>query len=362
MEPVIGHEDIRREIAVLAASDEPPHAILFAGPEGVGRKRLALEYALLLNCERQRPADSKSNAPGLFAEDPGAFAEPASLPCGTCRACRQIAAGSHPDVITLAPGDMLCRPRDGDSHAKHPDSRDIRICQVRGMIDLAARYPFEARYRAIIIDPAERMNREASNTLLKTLEEPPGHTVMLLLSAAPEMIIETVVSRCRRINVRPVARAEVEAGLIARGCESALAAQAAAEGRGRPGRAIAFAAEPELMGDRDRLLERCARIAASNTTERFSYAGDLAERFRRDRAAIAIELDVWEAFWEGELRSSGGNAAAGSGDLVALRAVARARADLLAQVLPRPALELMLLSFPSVRLAEADKEAAAAHG
>ena len=252
----------------------------------------------------------------------------------------------------MAPGDTLCRPRDGDgSHAKHPDSRDIRICQVRGMIDLASRYPFEGGYRAIILDPADRLFIAAAPALLKTLEEPPGHTFFALITAAPEALLETIVSRCRRIDVRPVARAEIEAGLIARGVAPELAAKAAEASRGRPGRAIQFAAQPDLMGDRARLLERCARIAGERTTARFHYAGELAERYRKDRTATATELDAWETFWEAQLREGApGNNGRDPriGALEALRAVTLARADLLANVMPRPAFELMLLTFPRV--------------
>jgi len=371
---LIGHGGILRELAALAASDEPPHAILFAGPEGTGRSALALEYAKLLNCQiREQGTGNRERGTGLaralgeqgaslFGDEPPlGGATDGAVPCGVCRACRLIAEGTHPDVIRLSPGDMLCRPRDGESHAQHPDSRDIRICQIRGLIDLAARYPFEAAYRAIIIEPADRMNREASNTLLKTLEEPPGHTVMLLISAAPEAIIETVQSRCRRIDVRTVPRTEIEAGLAGRGIDPAIAAQASEAARGRPGRALAFAAEPELMGDRGRLLDRCSRLAAGTMSERFSYAGEVAERFRRDRSSIAIEFDAWDAFWEGRLRSTLGDADAGRGAIRALSAITLARADVQAQVIPRAALELMLLSFPRVTLVEALEEDTAAY-
>src|SRR6185369_17106755 len=103
--------------------------------------------------------------------------------------------------------------------------------------------------------------------------------------------------------VRTVPKAVIEAGLVERGIAAELAARAAEESRGRPGRAIAFAARPDLMGDRGRLLERCARIAAARNPERFSYAGQLADGFRRDRAAVFGELDAWEAFWEERLRT-----------------------------------------------------------
>jgi DNA polymerase-3 subunit delta' len=285
-----------------------------------------------------------------------------TVPCGVCRPCRLIDDGHHPDVIRLGPGDTLCKPRDGESHTAHPDSRDIRICQVRGLIDLAARYPFEARYRAIIIDPADRLGRDASHTILKTLEEPPGHTVMILISAAPEVIIETILSRCRRIDVHPVPRPVIEEALIRTGTEPAIAQRAAQASHGRPGKALEFAAAPDLMGDRARLLERCATIAAGRTSERFTYANDLAERFRRDRAQVAVELETWDAYWEEHLRAAAASdPAAANGALIALRAIARVREDLQIQVIPRAAFELMLLSFPRVRLTITHEEPSAAH-
>lgn len=356
---LIGHDAILRELQALGTQDDPPHALLFAGPEGTGRRLLARYYAQVLNCER-RPGASP-DGPGLF--DPEPVSEPGEVPCGECRSCRLIESDGHPDVIELGPGDVLCKPRPGDSsHASHENSRDIRICQVRGMMELAARFPFEGRYRLIIIEPAERLARDASNTLLKTLEEPPGHTIIALVTPAPEALLETIVSRCRRIDVPPVAREIIEEGLKARGIDPALAAEAAQACRGRPGRAIQFAADPDLIGARGRLLERCARIAAASIAERFRYAEDLAERFRKDRAAGAMELDAWEAFWEDRLREAAperGQAAAEA--LAALKAVTQCREDLLTQVVPRVAFELMLLTFPRRTLEGQPEEVPATH-
>lgn len=351
MTMLIGHRAVAREFAALARSSEPPHAILLAGPIGIGRTALALEYARLLNCEA-------AGAAGF-----GGFGDTPALPCGACRPCRLIAEGRHPDVVVVGPGDMLCRPRPGESsHERHPGSRDIRICQVRGIIEAVSRYPLEARYRVIIVEPADRLGRDAANTLLKTLEEPPAHTVFVLVTAAPEAILETVLSRCRRIDVRPVPRDEIEAGLIARGIEPGLAGRAAAEARGRPVIAIDFAANPDEMAVRTRLLARCARIAAEpRVAGRLSYAEELSERWRRDRATVAAELDAWESYWEQRLVE----AAAEDPDqaleaVAALRAITRTREDLLAQVLARPVFELMLLDFPRVTLATPSPEEAPA--
>lgn len=347
VQATIGHDAIIRELRTLAASSDPPHALLFAGPDHTGRALLARYYAMLLNCDFG-PGGPRA---GERAGD--------ALPCGECRPCRLIAEGVHPDVITLTPGDLLCKPREGDSHAKHADSRDIRICQIRGLIELTARFPFEARYRAVTIDPAERMNRDAANTLLKTLEEPPGHTVFTLLTAAPEAIPETIVSRCRRIDVTTVDRGTIEAGLVARGFPADVAEAAAEAARGRPGIAMTFAAQPDLMGDRERLAERCREIAGANIRERFRYANELAERWRQDRGSVSRELEAWESFWETELAAAAArrDEAAAMEALGALRAVRLAEEDLLAQVVARMALENMLLSFPRGTLGARPREA-----
>jgi DNA polymerase-3 subunit delta' len=359
VDEIIGHADVLRELRTLADAPDPVHALLFAGPGGTGRTLLALEYARLLNCEARLPGGGGTLL-GLLDSTTDAASGGA---CGQCRSCRLIGEGAHPDVITLGPGDTLCKPRPNESgHERHPQSRDIRICQVRGLIDLVARYPFEARYRMIIIDPADRLGREAANTLLKTLEEPPGHTVIALVTEAPDSLIETIVSRCRRIDVRPIPRAEIETALIKRGIEPGLASEVARECHGRPGRALDYAKSPDLMGDRARLLERCRKLAAAKTSERFTYAGELAERFRRDRTPVLAELNAWEAFWGDQLqRAAREDEAAVAGIVEALRAVVLVRADLLAQVMARPALELMLLSFPTLTLEEAVEEELATH-
>ena len=331
MAEIIGHGEARRALRRLAAGGYPPHALLLEGPARTGRTLLALELTALLNCEA---------------------AEPDDRPCDACRACRLIAARAHPDVLHLEPGDSFCR---GGGHQPHPRSRDIRICQVRGLIESVSRHPFEGRVRVIIIEPAERMGLEAANTLLKTLEEPPPATVLVLITAAPEALLETVRSRCRALPVGLVPDGVIAEGLRDRGFPPALAERVAAAARRRPGDALAFAEQPDLMDDRGRLLERCATLAAGRAAERMAYAGDLAERWRRDRELVLAELDVWETFWEARLRDG----PAPRDALAALQAVAAARDDLEAQVVARMALELMLLRFPAGTLAEGDAHAPA---
>ena len=222
---------------------------------------------------------------------------------------------------------------------------------MRGLIESVSRYPFEGRFRVLIIEPAERMGLEAANTLLKTLEEPPPATILVLVTAAPESLLDTIRSRCRTLAVSLVPDQTIAEGLRARGFPPELAERAAAESRRRPADALAFAEQPDLMDDRGRLLDRCAELAASRTAERMTYAGDLAERWRRDRDLVLTELDVWETFWEARLREQASAEDEARDALDALQAVAEARRDLEAQVVARMALELMLLRFPAVTLA-----------
>ncbi len=356
---VIGHEAILNELRVIAATSEPPHALLFAGAEGTGRAVLALELAKLLNCERATLAGDAPQT-GLFADQ---LPYEGSLPCGLCRQCRLIEGGRHPDVVVVGPGDTLCRTRPGEASHDHPDSRDIRICQVRGMVDMVSRFPFEGRVRVVIIDPAERLALQASHGLLQTLEAPPGHTVFMLISSAPEAMIETILSRCRRIDVGPVARETIEAGLVARGLDPTAARAAAGASRGRPGRALTFAANPSLMEDRARVLQRLARIAAGSFRDRVRYVDELRERWTRNRADALADLEAWEALWEEALREAAkGATGAGQREVVdALNAVAQARADLLANCLPRNVFDLMLLGFPRRTLAPATEEPHVVH-
>ena len=138
-----------------------PHALLLRGAAGGGKALFAARLATALLCR---------------SDDP---------PCGECEACRLCAAGSHPDWIDVT---------------IEKDRREIVIDQVRDLIHtvgLTARF---GRYKVVIVNPAEQMNRHAANTLLKTLEEPPGATVLLLVSSSPALLLATIRSRCQIID------------------------------------------------------------------------------------------------------------------------------------------------------------------
>lgn len=326
---LVGHGGLLSELRAMAATPVPPHAVLFDGPESTGKRVLARLYAMLLNCLKRGEVEA------------------GHLPCGVCRPCRLIAAGSHADFVEVGIGDVLCRPRAGASEHSHETTRNILICQVRGLIDLVARFPLEANVRVVVLEPAEKMTPDAQNALLKVLEEPPDRTAIVLVSAAPQDLLETIVSRCRRFDVRPVPRQQIEAALLARGIEASIAARAAEQAVGRPGRAITLAEQPGLLDDRERLLQRCREIAAAPITRRFDHAGELARRWRGDPQGVLNELRAWEDFWEIALREAATDADGAALEIArAIQAVAACRDDLLFNVIPQAALERMVLAFP----------------
>ena len=117
--------------------------------------------------------------------------------CGKCRTCRRIESGNHPDVIHIQPVGSL-----------------IRIAQIRDLCDTLAMRPYEAARRVVVISDAQCLNPEASNALLKVLEEPPDHTILILTTDQASDLLPTIVSRCHRIRFKPISRQWIESVLV----------------------------------------------------------------------------------------------------------------------------------------------------
>lgn len=155
-----------------------PNGLLFWGPPGVGKRTTAIEFSKALNCG-QTQADA----------------------CDACLSCRRIANGNHPDVLTVAPSSK---------------SRMIVVKTIEEtVIEMASLRPFEAKYRVFVILDAERMNTSAQNKFLKTLEEPPGQSVFILVSEYPRLLLPTIRSRCQAVRFRAL-REQTVASLLQR--------------------------------------------------------------------------------------------------------------------------------------------------
>lgn len=268
-----------RALAVLAAAlraGRVPHAYLFEGPEGVGRRAAALALAQGLNCER-----AEAEGPSLFGGGETGAALRAAGGCGECRACRKIEAGQHPDVQTLGP--------EGQT-----GGGIYRVDQIRALArDLAFR-PFEGRRKVAILERAERLGPVAGNTLLKTLEEPPAKSHLVLLAPGRHHLLPTVASRCQAVTFRPLEAADLVAVLERAGLptgpdgrlDRAAAATVAALADGSAARALALAEGDGLAGRRE-WLERIARLTRRRAEEIFEAAEALAAD--KDRLPVVLE-------------------------------------------------------------------------
>ena len=264
---VYGQEHLTRQLAAGLLTGRLAHAYLLVGPPHVGKMTLAVNIAQAVNCPQR---------------DSGA-------PCGECSQCQRIARGVHPDVQVIGIGRG---EEDG------PARRDIRIDQVReieGFLNLSA---YEGAGKVVIIDGAELMNAAAANALLKTLEEPPAGTVLLLLTANEDALLSTIRSRCRALYLKPLARAELERRLVSDyAAAPELAARLARLSRGCLGQAVNALRDGEMLEQRDAELERLQEVCSGGLDARFDYAAELATRFNREREETKELLYLWLGWW-----------------------------------------------------------------
>jgi len=254
---VVGH---RRLVGLLTRSireESLPPSLIFAGPDGIGKRLAALSTAQALNCTAPAPDGDA---------------------CGVCAACSRIARGVHPDVLIIEPG----------------ESGSIKIDRVRDIVDRVGFRPFEGRRRVIVIDDADSLVPAAQNALLKTLEEPPASSVFILVTSKPDLLLATVRSRCPRLRFQPLDASEIAAALMKQGRSETEARAIAAAAGGSLGSALAAAAG-ELVEARDvavRVLTQAA--AGDDPRRRLDLAKDLLAKTgagsSRDREQLSTNL------------------------------------------------------------------------
>ncbi|MBL7032427.1 MAG: DNA polymerase III subunit delta' [Nitrospira sp.] len=187
LKDIIGQEKALNILKGCINKKRIPHAIFFAGDEGIGKKLAAINFAKTINCTG---APVKSDMFSFDVEDGTAEQDTVFKDaCDKCPSCIKIDKGSHPDVFTLSP---------------EGDGRQITVSAIRQLEESLSYKPFEGEWKIAIIDNAERLNRSAANAFLQTLEEPSQKSILILISSRPDIIIATIRSRCQRINFTPL--------------------------------------------------------------------------------------------------------------------------------------------------------------
>jgi len=228
---IIGHEFQKNLLLRAEREGIVSHSYMFSGPDGVGKKLVALEFAKLLNC-----TSDKKNA---FSGD-----------C-ECGSCRKVDRGIHPDVVLV----------------EYEGVKDIKVDQIREGIEVKLFLkPFEGRFKVVIVDESERMNRSAQNAFLKTLEEPPPNSVIVLLTSRVHTLLPTIRSRCQIIRFSPLPQETVvqilEEKTELSGAEALLSSRLS---EGSPGLALKF--DTEIIEWRKELLMRVSELDCRSASQ-----------------------------------------------------------------------------------------------
>jgi len=254
---ILGQERAVARLRRAWVAGRLPQAYCFAGPSGVGKRAAALALAQAVNCVA--PV-----AGGTGADDA----------CGACVACRKIGGGLHPDVVEVRPEGKTV----------------ITIDQVREVAGRAMLRPYEGRRPVWILDPADLMQEPAANALLKTLEEPAGASLFMLVTAAPSALLPTILSRCQVVRFDPLGEAHLREILASHGRTPPDAVAAAALAGGSAERALALDVA-EARATRDRLVAQVWAALDSPVA-----ILERAEGLARDRAGLEAALTILAGF------------------------------------------------------------------
>ncbi len=256
---VRGHDRPLTELRRGLEHGRLPHALLFVGPEGVGKRLFARTLAEALLCER-RPDEALD-------------------PCGECPSCKQVEAERHPDLLFVS---------------KPEDKHDLPIRLIRDLCHDLSLKPMHGHRRIAIVDDADDLSEEASNAFLKTLEEPPPGSVLILIARAAETQLDTVVSRCRVLRFDPLPERDLALVLLEQGIveDAEEATRLARLGEGSVRRAIGLAS-PEIESFRRNLIDRLASSSfdppsLAREVDEFARSAGKESVFHRDRASILL--------------------------------------------------------------------------
>jgi DNA polymerase III subunit delta' len=267
---MLGHAWAVKMLQEHLAQNRLRHAYLITGPEGVGKRTLALRLAMAVNCT-----------------------QPLSLgePCGSCANCKRLARMQHPD-LSIVQAEAI--------------GGTLKVDQVRELQHSLSLSPYEARFRIALLLRFEEAHPSASNALLKTLEEPGPQVLLLLTADSPENLLPTIVSRCEVVRLAPLTLETTTQGLQSRWeLEPEKARLLAHLSGGRPGAALRLNEQPELLTQRQTWLSDLVQLLSNNRVDRFAYA----EAMTKDKETARQVLQIWLTFWRDVMLCSTGAAA-----------------------------------------------------
>ena len=241
---IIGHQKQWQFLKKSVELGKISHAYLFSGQEKLGKKRVALEFVKLINGE--------------------------NFDLG------------HPDLI-------LIEPKGG---------APIQIAQIRELIQKLSLKPYSAPFKVAIIDQAHLMTKEAQHSFLKTLEEPKGRTLLILITEASERLLATISSRCEIIKFSPVKEVEIKSYLREKLSDKDWE-EASKFCLGRPGEAVDFISNPQKLENRKKIIKELIKISNSGLAFRFQFAKDLSKE-----SNLREILDIWLSYFRNILLST----------------------------------------------------------
>ena len=246
---IIGQERPIRFLTQMLKKKNIPHAMLFTGVDGIGKRTTAMALGMALNC---------TNPVGVSA-------------CGGCPSCQKVISGAHPDMITIRPEGVF-----------------IKIDQVRALSRQLRFAPLEGNWRVVIINDAQAMNLEASNAILKVLEEPPKGTFIILTASQTTDLLPTIVSRCQQVAFRPIPYEKVAEVLVElQGLDRQTATTLAVSTKGSLGKALSVDGEKWTVW-RARFVEQISSFSIRSIQPVFGFVAAIASD--KDRLVDALDM------------------------------------------------------------------------
>ena len=234
LKDIIGHDRALNILKGCIVKDRIPHALLFAGDEGIGKRLVAINFAKTINC--LKPAGDDLFSFGKEEDDKSGIDETDA--CDKCPSCLKIDSGNHPDVFFIGP---------------EGDGGQITVASIRKLEESLSYKPFEGKWKIAVIDNADRLNQSAANAFLQTLEEPSAQSILILVSSRPEVILPTIRSRCQRVNFAPLP-VDTMSGLLRERFGESDSGRAVLLSILSGGR-LGYALNDDMLGQRDRSFD-----------------------------------------------------------------------------------------------------------